>query len=116
MLSIASRSFARSFIHLAFRPSADVFSTASALQIALELPGVKQDSIRIDVLKGRLNVFANRPLPLGTETTPIQGERSYGPVFRSFELPSALRTDELDAIFNDGVLTLTIPKAGTSTQ
>ncbi len=41
----------------------------------------------------------------------IYQERRYGSFTRSLTLPSALRTDKAEAVFENGVLTLTIPRA-----
>jgi HSP20 family protein len=110
MLSSASPFSVRSCIHFSVPPAANVFSTPAGLQIDLDLPGVKRDSLRIDILKGKLNVSGNRSHPVGSGAKCIQGECVYGPVFRTFDLPEGLATDALDASFNDGVLSLVIPK------
>jgi HSP20 family protein len=41
-------------------------------------------------------------------------ERHYGSFCRAFMLPTDVKTDEIDAVYKDGVLRLTVPKSETT--
>lgn len=99
----------RSFFDFA-GPLADILSTKKGFRIELELPGVKKDNITIDCEKGVLNVTAVKNAPKEEGIKRVHREREFGTLSRAFELPTNVEIDKMEAILNDGVLTLTIPK------
>lgn len=94
-------------------PLVDIFSTKTGYQIDLELPGVKKDDITIDCEKGVLSITANKKAKEIEGVKKVHAEREFGSLTRTFELPSNVETDKVEAVLNDGVLTLTIPKKET---
>ena len=88
----------------------DVIDTGDAYQLQSELPGFKKDDIRIDVENDVLTISAERKLD-SDEKKPnfIKRERFYGSFSRSFDV-SGINVDGIEAAYNDGVLTLTMPK------
>ncbi len=90
----------------------DVRSTADALLVEAELPGVKPEDVEITVENGTLTIRAEDR----TERTEEQGdwlvrEIGHGSVMRAVTLPSGLEADKAEATFEHGVLKLRIPKA-----
>ena len=94
------------------RARLDVIEKGDKYQIAVDLPGVKKEDIQVQVEGARVTVSAE------TKTVNEQkdGERvlysertatSYG---RSFELPVEVTEEGAEARFDNGVLTLTLPK------
>eukprot|EP01028_Stygiella_incarcerata_P011170 TRINITY_DN619_c0_g1_i1.p2 TRINITY_DN619_c0_g1~~TRINITY_DN619_c0_g1_i1.p2 ORF type:complete len:201 (+),score=81.36 TRINITY_DN619_c0_g1_i1:322-924(+) len=93
-------------------PLVDVHDGEDKITIEAELPGVKKEDIHIDV-KGNI-------LSLSGETKCERKEddhdgyhlmeRSYGSFKRSFTLPPEAHSDEVNAQYEDGILSVTIPK------
>ena len=81
-----------------------------------DLPGVKKEDIHIDVDGDRLSISAQRSS--GREEKDQDGnyircERSYGSFSRSFDI-SGVRSEDITAAYENGVLTLTMPKQTTA--
>jgi HSP20 family protein len=75
-----------------------------------DLPGVKPDSIDIDVERNVLTVRAERPV-LDPNREMLCAERPRGVFSRQLVLGENLDTDKIEASYGDGVLRLTIPVA-----
>ena len=102
------RSFFNAPAVSAFRT--DVSDTGDAFKLEAELPGFSKDDIKLDVENDCLTISAERK---GEEeenkTNYVKRERFYGSFSRSFDL-SGIDVDKIEAAYNDGVLTLTLPK------
>lgn len=90
----------------------DVKDTGDAFVLEADLPGVKKEDIHIDVDGDRLSISAQRSS--GREEKDQDGnyircERSYGSFSRSFDI-SGVRSEDITAAYENGVLTLTMPK------
>jgi HSP20 family protein len=90
----------------------DVRVTDDELVIEGQLPGVKSDDVDITIENGRLTIRAET----GTDEERQDGdflvrEIRRGSFSRSVTLPTGLEPDKATAAFDDGVLTLRIPKA-----
>jgi HSP20 family protein len=90
----------------------DVSTTADALVVEAALPGVRPDDVDITVEDGTLTIRGSS----GTERRESQGdvlvqEIRRGEVSRSLSLPTGLEPDRAEATFEDGILTLRIPRA-----
>lgn len=96
-----------------FVPRVDVAETATGVTVHVELPGIAKEDVRITV--SDKNVLTIRGEKKRSTTTDehhfLRVERSYGSFVRSFSLPDNLRTDAVEATFDHGVLTISIPKA-----
>jgi HSP20 family protein len=75
-----------------------------------DLPGVKADSIDLDVEQNVLTVHAERP-ELSKDCELISAERPRGVFSRQLFLGETLDTDGIEASYEDGVLRLAIPVA-----
>ena len=90
----------------------DVRETADAYVVQAELPGVKKDGLRIEVEADEVVLAAETRRE---ELAPDAGkwlhvERRFGKLERRFSLPQELDGTRAEARFEDGVLTLTLPK------
>lgn len=93
------------------RLALDVRSTADALLIEAELPGVKPEEVEITVENGTLTIRAeDRTERSGEEGDWLVREISHGSVTRTVTLPTGLEPDRAEATFEHGVLNLRIPK------
>ena len=94
----------------------DIRDTGDAYVLEADLPGVKKEDIHIDIDGDRLSISAQRSS--GREEKDQDGnyircERSYGSFSRSFDI-SGVRSEDITAAYENGVLTLTMPKQTTA--
>ena len=116
-------------------PRLDVEEDDDSYEVSVELPGMKQEDVQIELNQNVLTItgekrasFDDRGQRRGeegakfgkseelerSEKSPRRSrwsERSYGRFTRSFTLPSDADTDRLEARFSNGVLTISIPKS-----
>jgi len=104
-----------------FSPSAEAAFTDEAYEIALELPGVADEDISVEVQDGRLTVTGEkRSAHEETGKGFYFSERVYGTFRRAFKLPDDADESRIHAVHKDGVLTVMIakhaPKAAKATK
>lgn len=92
-------------------PAVDLAETAEAYVIKAELPGLTRDRLRIHIHDGRLTLQGRREARVACEHYH-QVERGHGEFSRTFALPASADTDSVVADLADGVLTVTVRKAG----
>ena len=87
---------------------------AKAYRLAVELPGFKKDEISLDLRDGYLTISAQRNEELDdkdNEGRYIRQERATGSCARSFYVGKELEPKDISAKFENGILTLHLPKA-----
>ena len=94
-------------------PETDVVETEREIRVVTEMPGLKRNDIEIDVEN---NVLTIRGEKREERTEGEKGrfhlaERRYGTYTRSFVLPRDVDSDAIQATFEDGVLTVVVPKS-----
>ena len=91
-------------------PSVDVEKTADSMVYTLDLPGLRAEDVNIEAQNGVLLISGERTYE---QEEKHEGyfvrERSHGTFARSFSLPQGVRTDDITAQFEDGVLKVTVP-------
>lgn len=93
-------------------PPVDVRETDEALTLFVELPGIKSEDVDITVENRTLTIRGERKFEKDVERENFHRiERAYGAFARTFTLPTNVRTEDVEANFADGVLTLALPKA-----
>jgi HSP20 family protein len=93
-------------------PSVDVREDAGSFYVTADLPGIDRDSVDIELENNTLTIKGERRFEKKDEKENYHYiERSYGSFFRSFSLPRNVNSEQINAEFKDGVLTITIPKA-----
>jgi HSP20 family protein len=98
----------------AARPAAmpmDAWQEASEFVVAFDLPGVKVDSVDLNVERNVLTVRAERMDPTEPNVELVASERPRGVFSRQLILGDTLDTDQIKASYDQGVLTLRIPVA-----
>lgn len=88
----------------------DAWREGDAFVIELDLPGVRPDTLDIDVERNVLTVRAERPARNG-DWEMLASERPTGLFSRQLVLGDNLDLDKLSANYEDGVLRLTVPVA-----
>jgi HSP20 family protein len=94
------------------RPASQASSSKDAYSIDIELPGVKADDVDVEVVGGDTLMVRGTKRDAREESGEgyIFSERVFGTFQRSFDLPSDVDTDNIEADFADGVLTLRLPR------
>lgn len=95
-------------------PDADVMETENELRVVVELPGMKAQDVNVDLENNVLTITGEKreERTEGDDKDRWHlSERRYGRFTRSFVLPREVEQDSIDARFEDGVLTVTIPKS-----
>ena len=94
-----------------WRPITDISETDDSFEVRAELPGVSKDDVQISVKDNLLTIKGEkRQENVGDSKNYKRIERRYGTFERNFTLPPKVDADNIKAKFNDGVLTLSIPK------
>ncbi len=88
----------------------DAWREGDAFIVEFDLPGVKADSVDLDVERNVLTVHAERP-GLDQNREMVSAERPRGVFSRQLFLGDTLDTEHIQASYQDGVLRLTIPVA-----
>jgi HSP20 family protein len=100
---------------IAFLPSLDVIETADDYKLYLALPGMVEEDIDITLEGRRLIVRGERESPYDPGAVTVhQGQWQYGFFERQVELPDEVSADDVQAAYEGGVLTITVPKRAAS--
>ena len=94
-----------------FIPPVDVYEDANRLVLKLEVPGISQEDLQIDLENQTLTVKGERKFVNDEKEENFHRiERRYGSFVRSFTLPSTVETESAQASYENGVLAITLPK------
>ncbi len=98
-------------------PSMDVTESNSAIEVAVELPGMDEKDIEISVDDDMLIIRGEKRAEKEEKKKGYYlAERSYGSFHRTVPLPSGVDRDKIEANFKKGVLTVTLPKTDEARQ
>ena len=87
---------------------------AKAYRFAVELPGFQKDEISVELQNGYLTIQAAKGLDKEEQDKKgkyIRQERYAGACSRSFYVGEDVEPEEVSAKFEDGILTISVPKA-----
>jgi HSP20 family protein len=93
-------------------PAIDMYQTENEVVVKASIPGIKSDEVQINItgevltIKGDMKQEEERK----ERAWHIREQRS-GSFERSVPLPTAVKTDQAEAVFENGILTITLPKA-----
>jgi HSP20 family protein len=94
-----------------FVPAADIFETDEALTVIMEMPGVEKKDVSIAMENDVLRVEGHIDFSKYHGMEPVYTEYIVGHYARGFTLSGKIDRDGISALLDDGVLTLTLPKA-----
>ena len=102
----------RDLLEGTWNPSVDVSETETEVLVTAELPGMKQQDVKVDIHNNVLTISGEKKRE---EEIKGQGfhakERQYGSFHRSFRLPAEVEAGKAHAKYRDGVLKVALPKA-----
>lgn len=93
----------------------DIRETDTNYELAIDLPGFKKDEIHIELKNGYLTISAAKGVDKDQQDKAgkyIRQERYAGACSRSFFVGEAVKPEEVSAKYEDGILKLSVPKAG----
>jgi HSP20 family protein len=96
-----------------WQPLADVYEVGDGFVVLLELPGVEQEDVEIQVDGESVVVRGQRRLGAARPERYHRMERSYGSFSRTFRLAVSVDPESVTAQFKDGLLRLELPKLRT---
>jgi HSP20 family protein len=92
-------------------PALDVWETEDELVLALDLPGIEEDKVNVEVDDGVLTVSGQRDRTVEVKDEHFaRFERRYGTFSRSVTLPQGIDEGKIAAEFTNGVLQIHVPK------
>ncbi len=79
--------------------------------VSAELPGVSKNDVRITFQKNMLIISGEKTGKDIKSAAYLRYECAYGKFYRSIEIPGDVNSDKVSADFENGILTVTIPKS-----
>ncbi len=94
----------------AWRPPADVYETEQAIVVRVEIAGMRESDFSIELNGRYLSIRGARPDP-AERRAYHQMEIRFGEFLLEMELPVYVEVDQVQAVYNNGFLRVTLPKA-----
>jgi|SoiMethySBSTD1v2_1073268.scaffolds.fasta_scaffold910686_2 HSP20 family protein len=97
--------------HGGWIPAVDIYETAEKdVVVKLDLPGVKREDIKVSFENQTLAIEGERKVTADAADQLYRAERGSGAFRRSFTLPASVDGSRVDASYQDGVLTIKLPR------
>lgn len=98
-------------VQQAWAPAVDFRESEEAYTLEADVPGLKKEDIRLEILEDRVTISGERKHEAEKEGEGYRRiERSSGRFERSFRIPEGFDAEGAEATFEDGVLRVTLPK------
>ena len=95
----------------AWVPAVDIYETAGKdIVVKAELPEMKREDIKVAFENNVLSIEGERQFDRTAHEQFHRAERGYGAFLRSFTLPANVDASKVTATYQDGVLTITLPR------
>lgn len=95
----------------AIHPAIDISENDRSVTLTAELPGMSEEEIDLTISDGTLTIKGEKAISHESDRDDIKlVERSYGSFQRSFRLPASVDEAGVEAKFDRGVLTVSMPK------
>ena len=96
-------------------PAVDVQETDQEYLIKADLPDVKKEDVKVELLDGTLTIEGERQQEKEEKGKKFHKiEREYGKFLRRFAMPSEVDASKVQADFKNGVLNVHLPKSATA--
>jgi HSP20 family protein len=90
----------------------DAYETEDELVVKASLPGLKPEDVDVSIIGDTLSIKGEFKSEEETKKPSYyRQERRYGSFHRALTLPTQVEADKAEAVFEHGILTLTMPKA-----
>ncbi|MGD2174925.1 MAG: Hsp20/alpha crystallin family protein [Candidatus Brocadiaceae bacterium] len=94
-----------------WHPAVDIYNRPEEIVVEVELPGMRGQDVDVSLEEQHLLIQGSRPEPEGEEGTTYYRERPVGDFHRVIHLPVDVDAERAEASYDDGVLTVTLPRA-----
>lgn len=92
-------------------PAVNVTDSNDKYMVSLAVPGLKKEDFRIDVEGNMLTISCEKEESKEEKNEKFtRKEFNYSSFSRSFDLPEEVNKEKIDAVYQDGVLKMTLPK------
>ena len=92
-------------------PPMDLSETDSTYRVRVDLPGVRRENVKVNTEGNRLTISGERQREKREDGRDfLRVERSAGSFYRAMTLPAGIDSDKAKASFENGVLTIEMPK------
>ncbi|HID56852.1 TPA: Hsp20/alpha crystallin family protein [Candidatus Poribacteria bacterium] len=92
-------------------PPVNVCDTGESYVVRAWMPGVKREDINLSVMADTLTIQGEKREPQVKDGNFYRRERSFGRFHKVVELPTEVNAEGVKARYQDGILTVTLPKA-----
>lgn len=97
---------------ITFAPAVELSETSEAIQLKLEIPGMKAEDLDVQVTKNTVTITGERKEETKSEENGMtRSEFRYGKFQRMINLPAKVQNTNVTAEYKDGILHLSLPKA-----
>ena len=97
---------------IAFMPAAEMHETPNTIELRVEVPGLEAKDIDVRVTEQAVAISGERQSQTKTEEQGMtRSEFRYGKFQRVVSLPARVQNDKVQADYNNGILSLSLPKA-----
>ena len=94
-----------------WRPAVDIFETADAVAIRVELPGVRSEDVRVNTDGATVRISGIRRIPQSGDVARLhQMEIAFGPFAREVRVSVPFDRDRVSAHLEEGFLSVSLPK------
>lgn len=102
--------FRTEFKEFEWMPQIEVLQTNGDLMIKVDLPGLTKDDVKVELTDEALTISGERKEEKEEKREGFyRSERNYGRFYRHIPLPEGVKTDKANAMFQNGVLQVTLP-------
>ena len=96
---------------LIYRPPVELCEKENKIELKTQLPGIKKEDINIEVTEDSIKIEAETKEKKEEKKENVyRSEFRYGKFMRTIPLPEEVKSEEAEAEFKDGVLTISVPK------
>ena len=96
-------------------PAVDIYETDQDVVLAADMPGVDENSVDVSLEKNILTIYGRVEPHIPAGHTLAYAEYRIGDYQRSFTISNTINWERIEGVVKNGVLRLTLPKAGPAT-
>jgi len=110
--SFLSNDYHENYLQNTRKPATNIFETEKDFRIELMLPGFAKEDVQMNYHKNMLTIKVDKEVKEENTENYNYSHREFGAYNfeKSFKLPNTVNTEKIDAKFENGILTIVLPK------